>query len=217
MAVLVAEADVLELDGASERRQRRRAVALAHLGMRVEQFEDALRRRHRLLQVGIDPRQLLDRPVHQQQGGKERGELPRREPALGNLATAVPQRAGDGDAPEELHQWRQRGQHARHLEVGAEQRRRRALELGRLAAFRTERLDDAMAGEGLARHMRHLLLRLLAPARDGAHALAEADNRIDHQRRGGHADQREFGVVVEQQPGATDQRQRLAREVADRL
>ena len=117
----------------------------------------------------------------------------------GNLAAAVPQRAGNGDAAQELHQRRQHRQHARHLQVGAEQRRRGALELGRLAALGAERLDDAVAGEGFAGDVRHVLLRLLAPARHGAHALAEADDRIDHQRRRGHADQRQLGVVVEQQ------------------
>ena len=46
-------------------------------------------------------------------------------------------------------------------------------------------------------------------------ALAEPNQRIDNQRRGGHADERQLGVVVEQQRGIADERQRLAREIAD--
>ena len=87
----------------------------------------------------------------------------------------------------------------------------------RLAPLGAKGLDDAVAGERLAGDMRHVLLRLLAPARHRAHAFAEAHERIHHQRRRGHAHQRQLGVVVEQQRGRPDQRQRLARQVADRF
>ena len=58
---------------------------LHHLGVGVQQLEDPLGGGRRLLQVGVDAAQLLDRPVHQQQRGHERGELARRQPAGGNL------------------------------------------------------------------------------------------------------------------------------------
>ena len=112
---------------------------------------------------------------------------------------------------------RQHRQDAGDLQVGAKQRRRGALELGAFAALRAKGLDDAVAGERFAGDVRHVLLRLLAPARHRADALAEAHQRIHHQRRRGHAQQRELGVVVEQQRRRADERQRLARQVADRF
>ncbi len=135
----------------------------------------------------------------------------------GDLAAAVPQRAGDRDAAQELHQRRQQRQHARHLQVGPEQRVGDALELRRLAPLGAERLDDAVAGERLGGDVRHVLLRFLAPARHGAHPLAEAHQRIDHQRRRRHAHQRQLGVVVEQQRHRADQHERFAGQVADRF
>ena len=57
-----------------------------------------------------------------------------------------------------------------------------------------------MAGERLGADVRHLLQRLLAPARRPADALAETDQRIDDERRAREADDRQPGVVIEQQP-----------------
>ena len=74
-----------------------------------------------------------------------------------------------------------------------------------------------MAGERFAGHVRHVLEPLLAPARHRAQALAEPDERIDRQRRAGHAQQRQPGVVIEQQRREADERQRLARQIADRF
>ena len=65
--------------------------------------------------------------------------------------------------------------------------------------------------------VRQLLERLLAAPRRPPHALAEPDQRIDDQRRAGQADDRQPRVVVEQQRGKADERQRLAREIAGRL
>jgi hypothetical protein len=148
---------------------------------------------------------LALRRVHEQQGGEERRELPGREVPQRDLAAAVPQRAGDRDAAEELHQRRQQRQHPRHLEVGAEQRPRDALELRAFTRLGAERLDDAMPGEGFGGDVGHVLLGFLAPSRDGADALAEADQRVDNQRRRGHAQQRQLGVVVEQQGDRPDE------------
>ena len=54
----VGEAHVAELDRSRERRQRHGVGALRDLAVRVEDLEDALGRRHRLLQVGVDAAQL---------------------------------------------------------------------------------------------------------------------------------------------------------------
>ena len=54
-----------------------------------------------------------------------------------------------------------------------------------------KRLDDAVAGERLGGDVRQVLELLLAPPRRAADALAEPDQRIDHERRAGHAHQRE--------------------------
>ena len=75
VAVVVAEHDVRIRSRRGTAAAARRSGRSRHLGVHVEQLEDALRRRHRLLQVGVDARQLLDRPVHQQQRRDERREL----------------------------------------------------------------------------------------------------------------------------------------------
>jgi hypothetical protein len=72
-----------------------------------------------------------------------------------------------------------------------------------------------MAGKRFGRDVRHVLLRLLAPAGHGADPLTHPHQRVDDERRGGHAHQRQLGIVVEQQAGIADERQRLAREVTD--
>ena len=164
----------------------------------------------RLLQVGVDAAQLLDRPVHQQQRRHERRELARRQPPHRNLAAAVPQRAGDGDAAEKLHQRRQQRQHARHLQVGAIQ----------LVATRARTSPPRAPSAPNALTMRwpenaspatcdRCSSRFLAPARDGAQLPPEPHQRIDRQRRAGHAQQREPRVVVEEQRRKADQRRAI--------
>ena len=114
----------------------RRVRRFPHLGVQVEQLEDPLRGGDRLLQIGVDAAQLLDRPVHQQQRGDERRELAGGEPVHRNLAAAVPQRAGNRDPAEKLHQRRQHREHAGDLEIGAIELARGALELRRFARLR---------------------------------------------------------------------------------
>ena len=88
--------------------------------MRVEHLEDALGRRHRLLEVGVDAAQLLDRAVHHEQRGDERANSPVVERAPARSARLPYQSsADDRDAAEELHQRRQRRQRAGDLHVGA--------------------------------------------------------------------------------------------------
>ena len=170
------------------------------LGVGVEQLEDALGGRHRLLQVGVDARQLLDRPVHQQQRGDERRELarPSAGPARfpGCRTTARRRWRRRPGTPSAAAAATARAVTFRLVRNSVDEARSN---FARLAALGAEGLDDAVAGERFAGDVRHVLLRLLAPARHGAHALAEAHQRIDDQRRRGHAHQRELGVVVEQQ------------------
>ena len=127
------------------------------------------------------------------------------------------ERADDGHAAQRLHQRRQQRQHAGHAHVGAIELVGRGAELRRLAALGQERLDDAVAGEGLAGDVRQPLERLLAAVRHGAQPLAEPGERIDDERRRGQAHERQAGVDVDEQGRIADHRQRLAGDVADGL
>ena len=60
---------------ARQRRQRTRARALHDLGMRVEHLEDPVRRRHRLLQVGVHAAETLDRRVEHERREDEREKV----------------------------------------------------------------------------------------------------------------------------------------------
>ena len=118
---------------------------------------------------------------------------------------------------EQLHQRRQHGDRARDLEVDAVEELGGALEALALVLLRAEGLDDAMAGEGFGGDVREALDGLLAAARAAAHALAQADERIDDDRRAGHAHEGEAPVPPEQQRGVAEQRKAFAQQVADRL
>ena len=64
--IVIAEPDATKLDPVLERRQRAGAGLLPDFAVRVQHLEDALRRRNRLLQIGVHPTELLGRPVHQE-------------------------------------------------------------------------------------------------------------------------------------------------------
>ena len=55
-------------------------------------------------------------------------------------------------------------------------------------------------GERFGADVRQLLQRLLAPPRRAAHALSEADERIEDDGRPREADEREPGVVMHEDP-----------------
>ena len=86
-----------------------------------------------------------------------------------------------------------------------------------LVRLGAERLHDAMAGERLGADVRQRLERLLAAPRRPPHALAEPDQRIHDERRDSQAHDREPRVVIKEHRHRAADRERLAREVADRL
>ena len=143
------------------------------------------------------------------------GELARREPSGGDLGAAVPQGGDDGDPAQRLHQRRQQRQHPGHAHVGAVELIGGAAELAGLAVLGQERLDDAVSGEGFAGDVRQPLERLLAAVRHGAQPLAQPGQRVDDQRRRGHAHQGQAGIDVDEQGRIADHGQRLAGDVAD--
>ena len=200
-----------------EGRQRRRAGTLLHLGVRVQHLENALRRRDGLLQVRVDAAELLRRSVHQEHGREERGELSGRQAPRGNLAAPVPQRRRHADAADDLHQRRQTGQRRRDLHVRAEQLRPGRVELAGLVLFGAEGLHDAVAGKGFRAEVRQMREGFLAAPCRATNALAQPDKGIDDQRRTGEAHHRQPQVVVDHQGEETDQRQRLASQIADRF
>ena len=118
---------------------------------------------------------------------------------------------------QQLHHRRQDRQRRRHLHVRAVQPLRRRRELVRLVLLGAERLDDAVAGERLGADVREVLQRLLAAARRLAKPLPEPGERVDDQRSAGQEDERQPRVVVEEEAGVADERERLAQEVAHRL
>ena len=116
----------------------------------------------------------------------------------GDLLAADPQRRRERHAADDLHQRRQHRQHARHPHARAIEALGRLLELRRLARLGAERLDDAMAGQRFGADVGHLFLRFLRAPRGAPHALPQAHERIDDERRAGEADDRQPRVVVEQ-------------------
>ena len=55
---------------------------------------------------------------------------------------------------------------------------------------------------------------LLTSSCRASDSLAQADERIDHNRSARHANQRESSVVVEEQPGKGDKRQGFTEEIS---
>ena len=92
---------------------------------------------------------------------------------------------------------------------------RGVLELAGFAFLPTEGLDDPMSGDSLHAEVGHVLQCFLASAGGAAHALAEAHQRIDHERRPRQAHERQSGVVIEEQGGEPEQRERLASHIPD--
>jgi hypothetical protein len=65
LAVLVVEIDMPELELAEQGGGIERLELIVHLGWRIHQFEDPLRRSDGVLHLGVDSRQILDRPHHE--------------------------------------------------------------------------------------------------------------------------------------------------------
>src|SRR5207248_6801064 len=72
----VPERDVLERDLAADRTERRRAGKVLHLGVRVEQREDPIRRAERLLDLRPLAGEPADRSRDHAHVKEERDELP---------------------------------------------------------------------------------------------------------------------------------------------
>ena len=216
-AVFVVEADVPELDRAADWRKHDRVGTFLDFGVDVEQFEDALRRRDRLLQVGVHPAQFLDRSVHHERGDDEGDEVALRHPAAVDLPAAVGDEADDRHAAQKLHERRQDRYCARDLEVGAIEPLRGALEARRLVILGAKRLDDAMTGKRLDRDVRQVGQLLLHPAARAANSLSEANERINDNRRARDDDERELVVVVEHQAGVPEHGEPFAQQISDRF
>ena len=185
--------------------------------MRIEDLEDPLRRRDRLLHIGIDAAELPDRTIAEKEYRQECGEIPWGHLARRDLAARVPQQPRRQQAAEELHQRREGRQRARHFHIGAKQAVRRGGELAPLVPLRTERLDDAVSGERFGADMReHFQLLLAAPGRS-PHALADPQERIHDQRCPGEAHQGQPRIIVEEQPRIDEDRQRFPQQIPNRL
>jgi hypothetical protein len=84
-----------------------------------------------------------------------------------------------------------------------------------LACLGPKRLDDAMTRQCLGADVGHVLQGFLAAACRAPNALTDSRERIHHQRRAGKAQQRQAGIHVDQHGRIADDRQRLARQVAN--
>ena len=127
-------------------------------------------------------------------------------------------RPDDREAAEELHQRRQDRDRARDLQVGPVQPLRRvAGTAGSPVASApnafTIRWPVNASAVTCERCSSSSWLRRRAPA----DALPEADERIDDNRRAGHAHEREPEVHVEHDRRIADEAQALADQVADRF
>ncbi len=215
--IFVTKVDVAEFDGVLEWRERSGAGQLEHLGVGVQHLEDALGRRGRLLQVGVDAAQLLGGAVHQKKRADEGDEIAGRQMAFSDLRTSINNGGRHADAAEQFHQRRQARQRSGHLHVGAVQVIAGAAEFLGLQVLGAECLDDAVAGECFRAQVRNLFERFLAPARGAAHALPQSNQRIHDERRAGEADDRQPGVVPEEQARIADQRQCFPSQIARSL
>ena len=180
-------------------------------------LEDAMRRGARLLEVGVDPAQTLDRRVEHEGRKDEAEEVARRHGRRRDLVLAVPQQADDRRAAEKLHDRRHQRERAGDLQSRAVEPVRRGCKARRFVRLRRERLHDPMSGERLGGEMGELFEVLLTAAARAADALAEADQRIDDQRRARHRDERQPPIEVEHHHRIADDRQPFAQQVADRF
>ncbi len=176
--IVVGEGHVAELDRAARAAGRARAPGRSRTSVCVSSISKIRwRRGDGLLQVRVDAAQLLGRAVHEEHRRDERGELAGREAAGGDLVAAIPERARNANAAQELHERRQRRERARHLHVRAVNAVGGCREPRDLVRFGPERLDDPVTAERLGRDVRDPLQLLLAAPRRPPHALPEAHER----------------------------------------
>ena len=215
--LVVSEAHISELDAARMKRQCRRAGPRDNFGVRVEDLEDAGCRRHRLLEVGVHAAETLDRRVQEEGRRDERQKVAGGRGTLRDFLPPVPQQPDHRDAAEEFHdRWKERDR-AGDLEIRAIQPLGRSSEAPGLMPLRAECLDDAMSRERLSGEVRQVFEMFLAAPGRAPHTLAEPHQRINHDRRADHRDERQPPFEPEHQRDIADGRQPLAQQIADRL
>ena len=160
---------------------------------------------------------FLAGPYHQKQRRDEGCELAGCQISGRDLLAAVPQRGRHAQSSDELHEWREARQGRGDLHVGPEEMPPGTREALGLFSFRAERLHDAVAGEGLDADMGNQLQRLLTAFRGLAHTPPQLDEGIDDEWRAREADNGQARIVVEEQTGVPDERQRLAGQIASGL
>ncbi len=216
-AVRVAEAHLAVRDLALHPRQEAAARQLPDLEVGVEHLEDPASRRQRPLERRVEAREPLDGRVHGEQGGQERREGARGEPAGADGARAVEERSHEGQPAHRFHQGRQDGRRTRDPHAHVEQPRRGAPEALRLEPFHGERLHDPEARDRLLEDLRDV-----APAPErGLVARAEVPPEPHERVEGeGHGDERQHGeppVLHEQDHQQPDDGEALLEEVARHL
>ena len=191
LAVVVPEAHVVERDRAAHVGEGACPRTIGDRGLEVEQLEDPLDARARLLRDGDDVGQALgggDELRHVGREGEKRAQadlVAHRHPAA---------EGKDRDLPEGGHRLQHR------LEAGLEPdlAHLRAIEdLGtvrdalQLAAFLAERLDHSDAVEPLVDHLHDVALALLGVPAGGEHPGAHPVGQEHQHRHHGNADQRQ--------------------------
>jgi len=183
----VAEADLVEDDALAERVERVRAGPIGDRRRQVEDLEDPLDRRGRLLHGVDDAGELAHRSVEKGHRGGEREEIAGRHRARDHLLAAVPERAHDADRRQHLHERVGDLVGAVVLEGQVEQTAVDVIESRDLVRLTPERLDDLGPREHLMKEhveLGDLQLRALVdpvePAADRPHG--DADEGKDDQR-----------------------------------
>ena len=214
---VVRERHVPELNRRRKRWQRLRVARLGHLRVGVEKLEDAIGGCDRLLNVRVDPAELLRRRVHHQHRRQERREISSRQPARRNLLAAVPERRRHANAAQQFHGRRHDRQGTHDPHVGAVKICQCFAKAARLAVFGAKRLHDAVCRKRFGADMRHVLLRFLAPPRRSPDALTEPNQRIHDDGCASEADHCQPPIDPEEHGAISNQRERFSRQIASGL
>ncbi len=103
LVVLIPEVHMVENDVAADGARVNGIRLVLDLGRGIDQLEDALGRGQRVLHLGEDARQVLDRPHHEGHVGDEGLDAADGDAFKVDLRAAVPDDAADGEGGDDLH------------------------------------------------------------------------------------------------------------------
>jgi len=196
---VVGEADVLEADGAVAHRQLRCAGAVGDLGWTVQQVEHLRHVRQRMLELGVDHAEEVERDEHLQHEGVDQHQVAQRHAAVDDAACRQAHDQGDAHGDDGALADVQAGQRGLRLHRHVFPAGERGVVAAVFVALVVEvfhRLEIEQAvhrlGVGLRVQRIHLMTVLHAPVGDG-------EGKGDIDRHGDEGDDGKPRVVLHQQ------------------